>query len=120
MVRRAILWATFCAAMGFAVGSAQAGDRKPAAVDRSVLPDRVVTRAESPASLRHDAFTSSVAAVPEQKNSRVKRDLIEESAAVPSSERKQITLFHINSKFGDVAVQPVFGSIQGAQFSIGF
>src|SRR3954468_7078444 len=113
MVRRVILWATFCAAIGFALDSAQAGDRKPTAVERSILPDHVVAHVASPASPGHDAFTSSVAEVPDQKNSRIKRDLIEEDPAVPTTDRKQITLFHFNSKFGDVTVQPVFGSIQG-------
>jgi hypothetical protein len=35
-------------------------------------------------------------------------------------EHKALTLFHINSKFGGVAVQPVIGKVNGAQFSIGF
>jgi hypothetical protein len=35
-------------------------------------------------------------------------------------EHKVLTLFHINSKFGGVAVQPVIGKVNGAQFSIGF
>ena len=119
MVRRGILWVTFCGAIGFALDSAQARDRKSAGLDRSVSTDRVATRPERSA-LRYDASTASIAAVPDPKKSRVNHDLKEETADVPTTERKQITFFHINSKFGDVAVQPVFGAIQGAQFTLGF
>ena len=35
-------------------------------------------------------------------------------------ERKTITLFRFDSKVGSVAVQPVVGGVNGAQFSVGF
>ena len=44
----------------------------------------------------------------------------EEEAAARARERKTLTLFRFNSNFGEVAVQPVIGHVNGAQFSIGF
>ena len=35
-------------------------------------------------------------------------------------EHKALTLFRFNSQFGEVAVQPVFGKVNGAQLSVGF
>jgi hypothetical protein len=35
-------------------------------------------------------------------------------------ERKSVTLFRLNPKFGDVSVQPVVGGVNGAQVSVGF
>lgn len=43
-----------------------------------------------------------------------------ESAPTAPRERKSVTLFRFNSKLGEVAVEPVIGSIKGAQFSFGF
>jgi hypothetical protein len=39
---------------------------------------------------------------------------------VPTKEHRALTLFHLNSRFGDIAVQPVIGHVNGAQFSLGF
>ena len=33
---------------------------------------------------------------------------------------KKLTLLHFNSRVGEVRVEPVFGHVNGAQFSIGF
>ena len=38
----------------------------------------------------------------------------------PTGGRKELTFFRINSPWGDVAVQPVAGQVNGAQFSVGF
>ena len=35
-------------------------------------------------------------------------------------ERKGLTFFRLNPKFGDVSVQPVVGGVNGAQVSVGF
>jgi hypothetical protein len=35
-------------------------------------------------------------------------------------ERKSLTLFRLDPKFGDVSVQPVVGGVNGAQVSLGF
>ena len=44
----------------------------------------------------------------------------EESAPARRPERKKLTLFRFESKLGDISVQPVMGSVNGAQFSLGF
>jgi hypothetical protein len=43
-----------------------------------------------------------------------------ESAPTPARERKKITLFRFDPKFGDISVQPVLGQINGAQVCVGF
>jgi hypothetical protein len=35
-------------------------------------------------------------------------------------ERKSLTFFRLDPKFGDVSVQPVVGGVNGAQVSVGF
>jgi hypothetical protein len=35
-------------------------------------------------------------------------------------EHKSLTLFRFDSKLGEIKVQPVFGKVTGAQFSLGF
>ncbi|MFL6588746.1 MAG: hypothetical protein ACJ8M4_01095 [Chthoniobacterales bacterium] len=52
--------------------------------------------------------------------STVSRRAIEAGPATTPSERKTLTFFRLNSKFGDVLVQPVFGGVNGAQLSLGF
>ncbi|MEO7724672.1 MAG: hypothetical protein ABIU29_08305, partial [Chthoniobacterales bacterium] len=37
-----------------------------------------------------------------------------------AQEHKPLTLFRFDSKFGEVAVRPVIGKVNGAQFSLGF
>ena len=44
----------------------------------------------------------------------------EQGPATPPRERKSITFFRLDPKFGDVAVQPVVGGVNGAQLSVGF
>jgi hypothetical protein len=43
-----------------------------------------------------------------------------ESVPTPAKERKKITLFRFNPKFGDISVQPLLGEIKGAQVCVGF
>jgi hypothetical protein len=38
----------------------------------------------------------------------------------PPRERKSLTFFRLDPKFGDVSVQPVVGGVNGAQVSLGF
>jgi hypothetical protein len=42
------------------------------------------------------------------------------NAAATRNEHRPLTLFHLDSKFGNIAVQPVVGHVNGAQFSLGF
>ena len=44
----------------------------------------------------------------------------EESAPTPPRDRKKLTLFRFDPKLGDVSVQPVIGSVNGAQLSVRF
>lgn len=43
-----------------------------------------------------------------------------ETSGEPKREHKPLTLFRFDSKLGEVKVQPVFGKVTGAQFSLGF
>ena len=43
-----------------------------------------------------------------------------ETEPTPPHARKSLTFFHISSKAGDIAVQPVVGAVKGAQFSLRF
>jgi hypothetical protein len=40
--------------------------------------------------------------------------------STPPRERKSLTFFRLDPKFGDVSVQPVVGGVNGAQVSLGF
>jgi hypothetical protein len=44
----------------------------------------------------------------------------ERGPTTPPAERKNITLFRLDSKLGDVSVQPVVGGVNGAQLLVGF
>jgi hypothetical protein len=44
----------------------------------------------------------------------------EKGPATPPAERKNITLFRLDPKLGDVSVQPVVGGVNGAQLLVGF
>jgi hypothetical protein len=44
----------------------------------------------------------------------------EKGPATPPAARKNITLFRLDPKLGDVSVQPVVGGVNGAQLSVGF
>lgn len=39
---------------------------------------------------------------------------------VSQGERKNVTFFRLDPKFGDVSVQPVMGGVNGAQLSVGY
>jgi hypothetical protein len=43
-----------------------------------------------------------------------------EKGPIPPRERKSVTFFRLDSKYGDVSVQPVVGGVNGAQLSVGF
>ncbi len=43
-----------------------------------------------------------------------------ENATAAASQRKSVTFFRFHCALGQVAVQPVVGSVKGAQLSIGF
>jgi len=118
MGRNSAGWCGLLAAIGLVCQSAEAGDQRSATrVEKAVL----VTPASAPA-----------VPIGDPKRADVTVGLFENGASVtvtrgskretekPPREHKSITLFHFNSQFGDVAVQPVFGRVNGAQLSVGF
>jgi hypothetical protein len=49
---------------------------------------------------------------------RPARDRERRNADAQAHEHKPLTVFHLNSKFDDIAAQPVMGQVNGAQFSL--
>jgi hypothetical protein len=44
----------------------------------------------------------------------------EEKGPTSPRERRNVTFFRLDPKFGDISVQPVVGGVNGAQFSVGY
>jgi hypothetical protein len=145
------------AAAAFALEPAQAGERKPAAVQAHHLGatiHRAALVAPSRSSLRDD-FSGSrlrsengreLAGVRSGASRNTTRDEFsfvpvtplgteagdqsrlhqgdgvpkEKGPATSPAERKNITLFRLDPKLGDVSVQPVVGGVNGAQLLVGF
>jgi len=131
-----------CVAAGFLVLPAQGGDRKPeaateirhagmsthnfavAALARSTGDDRA-GRNSMKAQMHAELPFVSVSPF-ETRSPRVNDkvapgdDRQKEKETSSRPERKTITLFRFDSKLGSVAVQPVVGGVNGAQFSVGF
>ena len=112
----------------FALQPAQARERKPAAVQAHHLGasiHRVVLVAPARSSLRADlpktprdatrGEFSFVPVTPLRTEAGSQR-----SEPVSPRERKNITLFRLDPKLGDVSVQPVVGDVNGAQLLVGF
>ena len=112
-------------AIGLACQPAHAGDRKSAGRVHDVAKEMFVVREAHAASLRYETPGATIVRPFEARYSTStdrgsSKDNKRGNAAAPASEHKQLTLFHINSKFGDIAVQPVMGQVNGAQLSLGF
>lgn len=109
--------------IGLVCHPAQAGDRKSgrriiqenAAADEFFIPQK-----ERTMSIRSEMIDPAAARAAVSRKHRSNDDGEKEDRPAPARERKRLILFHINSKVGDIAVQPVFGPVNGAQFSIGF
>ncbi len=99
-------------AVALACQSAQAGDRRSGSRQQDMEEIFVVRKAHA-TSLREQVLGALT-------DDRSKEDRKTRGGATPAREHKALTLFHINSKFGDIEVQPVMGQVNGAQFSIGF
>lgn len=106
-------------ALGLVCQPAQAGDRKSTGrvqeTARAILVSPGATTTEM-AYERRSALTVGVFETGYAVSAT--RGVERERASV--REHQPLTLFHFNSKFGDVAVQPVIGKVNGAQFSLGF
>ena len=110
MAWRLVCWLGVAAALAFVGQPATAGERETAAVQihhrgPSVQSVAVVNRSED-RGLRIE--------------NGGRRQLAETGPATSPRERKSITFFRLDPKFGDVAVQPVVGGVNGAQLSVGF
>jgi len=162
----------FGAAAAFALQPAQAGERKPAAMQAhhlgvsvhrvaSVVPVRSSLRADLPKTMRKDVNSrrddfgrrrlrsenprdlAGLRTVASQHARRAEFSFVpitplgteaasqnrpregdgvpkEKGPAPPPAERKNVTLFRLNPKLGDVSVQPVVGGVNGAQLLVGF
>lgn len=105
----------FSVLFGLVCQSAQAGDRKSTGgvqeSKRAVL-IAISSETTGASASRPLALSYSV-----DRRSGSGKD---EELAARTHEHKTLTLFRFNSNFGEVAVQPVIGHVNGAQFSVGF
>ena len=112
-------------AIGLACQPAHAGDRKSAGRVHDETKEMFVAREAHAVSLRYETPGATIVRPFEARHSTStdrgsSKDNKRGNAAAPASEHKRLTLFHINSRFGDIAVQPVMGQVNGAQLSLGF
>lgn len=129
-------WCLLCFCVTAALQPAHGGDRKPAAarhtaeasggIDQAVA--AFTSAGSDPVTWRNSAEAPSLFALsdPEAKaSSRVSKasarhDEHDERERTPPTERKTPTLFRVDPKFGDIAVEPVIGAAKGLQLSVGF
>jgi hypothetical protein len=108
----------------FATQPARAGDRKSAMMEAHVssasalVARAVMAPAQAPRSSDEGGRSS-------RADSRFSffepsTDARKEGAASPPSARKKLTLLRIDPEHRDIAVQPLVGSVTGAQLSVGF
>lgn len=116
MARPMVLSLTLLAALGVAIQPADARDPKTSSGGERHAAELMVARAGR-AMAGHASFASSSASeeLPARDDALAKHHV-----AVPPDEHKTLTLFRFDSKFGEISVQPVVGSVKGAQLSIGF
>ena len=115
MGRYSARWCGLLAMIGLACQSAEADDLKSA-----THASKAVLVAPAPAAPINDASRSVTIGLFENGPSTTATRDSKRETEKPPREHKAITLFHFNSQFGDVAVQPVFGRVNGAQLSLGF
>jgi hypothetical protein len=130
-------WWGLGVAMALALQSAQAGGRKAAGgreqratTQHMSFPARAGAAADNHVRVGKFASSGEVAFFPVKPlevklvraNYKASGSDDGQSAQRPASrpERKSVTFFRLNPKFGDVSVQPVFGGVNGAQISVGF
>lgn len=127
MVRRRVgICGLLIAAVGLACQPAQAGDRRSAArAHDESLEDIFVPAKTHAVALKYELAGASAtknftAGASVSARRRSSRETGTPTADAPAREHRRLTLFHINSKFGDIAVEPVIGRVNGAKFSIDF
>ena len=100
-------------AIGLASQPAGAGDRKSAGRVHDEAKEMFLAREANAVSPRHETASATIVRPFEARYETA-------NAATPASEHKRLTLFHFNSTFGDITVQPVMGQVTGAQLCLGF
>jgi len=107
-------------ALGLACQPAHAGDRKSATRVHEAKEMLVAPKAHE-VSLRSEMFgASEVRPFAARSSASAEHGSNRNSERENATDHNPLTLFHINSKLGDIAVEPVMGQVNGAQFSLGF
>lgn len=101
------------------IGSARAGDRKAiGSVPKAAANEIFSLRAASFVSFQRE---QAVRSLETNVATRTEKRAVYDEKALDSGVRKRpLTLFNIRSRVGDIAVQPVIGPLQGAQFAVEF
>jgi hypothetical protein len=120
-------------AVGLALQPAHGGDRRQASArhaetfNRSVFAVRsrslsadVPQMMRSGVTSRRGEFTFSPVSPLESRARSQVQSVNEEKAPTSARERRNVTFFRLDSKFGDISVQPVVGGVNGAQLSMGY
>jgi len=107
-------------AIGLASQPAQAGDRKSTgSVQESAKAVLIASPAQS-VTLPPERRDTSVVGLFENGPAADHRSRSDRETGNAPRQHKSLTLFHIHSQLGDIAVQPIMGQVNGAQFTLGF
>ena len=127
MERRVTVFWALLFALGFVSHAAHAGDRKTSHHPAEATQDIVSPAKSHTLSLRYEKVNASTAGNSFEGRTHLifadnpsRRMSETDNGAESRHEHKPLTLFQFNSKLGKVAVEPVVGHVNGAQFSIGF
>jgi hypothetical protein len=122
-------------AVGLALQPAHGGDRKAVSARhaetfnpsvifavraRSLSADVPQTMRSGITSQRGEFSFSPVTPLESRTRPQVQSGNEEKEKAPTSRERRNVTFFRLDPKFGDISVQPVVGGVNGAQLSMGY
>ncbi|MEO5722188.1 MAG: hypothetical protein ABIR71_12045 [Chthoniobacterales bacterium] len=108
-------------AVGLACQPAAAGDRKSAKRGNEEVAEFSAGTKVNAFSQRSELLGTRVfEARKSTASTQVSGRRAEPHTDVPARVRKELTFFRFRSTIGEVAVQPVVGQVNGAQFSLGF
>lgn len=118
MVRKGVGILGLLIAIGLAGEPAAAGSRKSSSQmeSRPLLVSPAANTTANPSA--RPGSSSSVGLFETDYSGSVERSANEREKE--THERKPLTLYRFNSRFGEVEVRPVIGKVNGAQFSLGF
>jgi len=107
-------------AIGLASQPAQAGDRKSTgSVQESAKAVLIASPAQS-VTLPPERRDTSAVGLFENGTTADHRSRSDRETGNAPRQHTSLTLFHIHSQLGDIAVQPIMGQVNGAQFTLGF